>query len=161
MTGDPQEPIDLDAVREPATPPPEAPDERTEQERIAEREDSESDRLTRMAKSAAYRSIVVAERENKRLSDQLRYANAELQRLHQQIEQQGPQHALLRQAFHDLKGNFSIAALLMTAGGILVSIAGAISDATWKPITLYGGITTFFIGFLFTLFTFWWVRPQS
>jgi len=161
MTGDPQEPIDLDAVREPATPPPEAPDERTEQERIAEREDSESDRLTRMAKSAAYRSIVVAERENKRLSDQLRNANAELQRLHQQIEQQGPQHALLRQAFHDLKGNFSIAALLMTAGGILVSIAGAISDATWKPITLYGGITTFLIGLLFTLFTFWWVRPQS
>ncbi len=161
MTGNPQEPIDLDAVREPATPPLEAPDERTEQERIAEREDSESDRLTRMAKSAAYRSIVVAERENKRLSDQLRNANAELQRLHQQIEQQGPQHALLRQAFHDLKGNFSIAALLMTAGGILVSIAGAISDATWKPITLYGGITTFLIGLLFTLFTFWWVRPQS
>ena len=44
--------------------------------------------------------------------------------------------------------NFSIAALLMTAGGVLVSIAGAISDATWKPVTLYGGVTAFSIGFL-------------
>lgn len=161
MTGDPQEPIDLDAVREPATPPPEAPDERTEQERIAELEESESERLTRMAKSPAYRSIVVAERENKRLSEQLRDTNAELCRLHQEIEKQGPQLALLRQAFHDLKGNFSIAALLMTAGGVLVSIAGAISDATWKPAILYGGVTAFSIGFLFTVFTFLWVRPQS
>ena len=71
MTGDSQEPLDLNAVREPATPPAEVPDERTEQERIEEREDSEADRLTRMARSAAYRSIVVTERENNRLSEQL------------------------------------------------------------------------------------------
>jgi hypothetical protein len=96
MSCDSQEPIDLDAVREPATPPAEAPDERTEQERIAEREDSESDRLTRMTKSPAYRSILVAERENRRLSEQARDMNAELKRLHQQIEEQGPQLALLR-----------------------------------------------------------------
>jgi hypothetical protein len=87
--------------------------------------------------------------------------NAELKRLHQQTEEQGPQLALLRQAYHDLKGNFSIAALLMTAGSVLVSIAGAISDATWKTVTLVGGVTTFSIGFLFTLYTFLWIKPQS
>ena len=38
--------------------------------------------------------------------------------------------------------------LFMTAGGVLVSIAGAISDATWKPVTLYGGVFAFVFGFL-------------
>jgi hypothetical protein len=49
----------------------------------------------------------------------------------------------------------------MTAGSVLVSIAGAISDATWKTVTLVGGVTTFSIGFLFTLYTFLWIKPQS
>ncbi|HEY9855125.1 MAG TPA: hypothetical protein V6D05_05255, partial [Stenomitos sp.] len=102
MSGDSQERLDLDAVREPAIPPPEAPDEKTERERIAEREDSKLDQLSKMARWPEYGHVFVAEREIERLSEQVREMSAELQRLHEQVEKEGPQHAIVRQAFHDL-----------------------------------------------------------
>jgi len=49
MSDQRQEPLDLDAVREPASPPPEASDKRTAQGRSAEREDSEIPECTELA----------------------------------------------------------------------------------------------------------------
>lgn len=160
MSGDPQEPLSLDSVREPAGPPPEAPDERTEEERNADEKEFALDHLNRMLK-APYRAIYVAEREYKLLSEQVRDMSAELRRLHEEVEREGPQYAIMRQALHDLRGTFSVAALLMTAGGVSVSIAGAISDTTWRPITLYGGIATALVGLFLTLFSLVWIKPQS
>jgi hypothetical protein len=127
---------------------------------IEERKDPELDDLVKMAKSPVYRSIVVAGREVERLSEQVRDMSAELRRLHEQVEKEGRQLSSLRQAYHDMRGNFSVAALLITASSVSLGIAGAISDTTWKPITLYGGIATAPVGLFLTLFSLVWIKPQ-
>ena len=62
----PEQPLGLDAVREPAVPPPSEPDPRTSEERAD---------LDRMAKKPAFRAIWVSEREVRRLAGELSAAN--------------------------------------------------------------------------------------
>lgn len=148
-------PLGVDAIAEPATPPPALPDERTEAER------QEFLLYKELASKPAFRSVFLSERENKRLRKELDDVNRERREFQACIHHLGPENALLKQAMHDLRGNFTIAALLLTGGSTSVSIAGAISNPTLKPITLISGVAASIIGFVLTMYTFLWIKPRS
>jgi hypothetical protein len=159
MSDDIDEPhLGLDSVAEPVVPPPNVPDEKTQEEAEAGRQ--EAALMQKMASSPALRSIVVSEREVARLKKELDNANSERFDLHCRVLELAPENALLQQSMHDMRGNFTIAALLLTGGSISVSIAGAISNPNWKPIALIAGITAAVIGFILTVYTFFWVKPR-
>ena len=144
-------PLGIDAVSEPAHGLPTAPDERTREERDAERQDFAL--WKKMATSPAFRSVYVSERENTRLTRQLDDALCERRDLQARVLELGPENSLYRQSIHDLKGNFTLAALLLTGGGILVSIAGAVVELCLKRIALI-------IGLALTIYTLFWIRPN-
>jgi hypothetical protein len=115
--------LDLDSVAEPVAPAPDVPDEKTQEER------QDTALMQKLASSAAFRSIYVSEREVARLKKELDDANSERRDLQGRVFDLAPENALLQQSMHDLRGNFTIAALLLTGGSTLVSIAGAISKS--------------------------------
>ena len=152
-------PLDLDSVAEPAIPPPNVPDDRTREE--VEEERQEISLIKELASKPALRSVFVSERENVRLKKELDDANTERRNLQDRVFGLGPENAVLKQSMHDMRGNFTIAALLLTGGSTSESIAGAISDQTWKPITLIAGITASIIGLVLTIYTFFLINPGS
>ena len=152
MSDAPEEPLGLDAITEPAAPPPTEPDEQTRQD---------LELISQMAKQPAFRAAFVSERENRRLKEQYDDTNKERRCLQDQVNRLSPENATLRQSMHDMRGNFTIAAIVLAVGSLSVSIAGAIANPSWKPVFLYGGIVASVIGLLLTLYTFFWVRPHE
>jgi len=63
-------------------------------------------------------------------------------------------YSALKQAYKDFKAPSGLAALLMIFGGTMVSVAGAISGADWKPFLLWGGMAVFGSAFLFAAQTY-------
>lgn len=145
--------IGLESVAKPAVPPPTVPDEWT-------REEHELLKLKEMASKPALRNVFLSERENARLTKELEEANQERRDLQGRVFQLGPENARLNQTMSDLKGNFSIAAPLLTLGGISISIAGTLPDGSLKSITRIAGITGAVIGGILTFYTLFWVKPH-
>jgi hypothetical protein len=152
MSDTPEEHLGLDAISEPASPPPTEPDEQTRQD---------LELISQLAKQPAFRSVYVAERENQRLKKQYDDTNKERRCLQGQVSRLGPENAMLRQSMHDMRVNFRFAMIVLTVGSLSVGIAGAVTDPTWKPILLYGGIAASVIGLLLGLVTSAWVRPRE
>ena len=69
------------------------------------------------------------------------------------------ENALLHQAIHDLRGNFSVGySCHGSRWGEQLVLAGAMTDPTWKPVSLYGGLAISLVGFAIAIYTFFWIK---
>ena len=93
-----------------------------------------------MARSPAYRAIVTSEREVKHLRAEKAQLLADLRALQSKHDSLAPNLARLRQAFWDLKTSLALGVLGLTVGGILISVAGALTDPNIKSPLLFLGI---------------------
>ena len=104
-------------------------------------------------------SVYLSERETARLRDDCDRLEAQRLHLQDRLDELVPKHEAIRQAFNDSRGSFGLSALFLTLGGASISVAGAISNPSWKPILLWGGIATAGCRFLLSLSTMVWIKP--
>jgi hypothetical protein len=148
MSGSGGEPIDPEQIVGPAIPPPDEADALTAKElKKAKKQPKRVTPTDRIEKSLNNHIDYLKED-----CERLRGKNADLQKevsdLCSETTRIASELATMRQRLHDTRAAFGFAAMAQAAGATLVSIAGATSDLFWKPLCLWGGVTSFVIGFL-------------
>jgi hypothetical protein len=135
-------------IPRPLTQPPASPD------RLAREEEREGAFMA--ALSPEKRNIHIYERELRTLRHHCDLVIQERAEIHQEHRENVQaliilerRHTALLQAYRDSRAINGLATLLLALGATSVSIAGAISDPTWKPPCLWAGIGCFACGFLF------------
>ncbi len=147
----PDDPIrDLSRIPRPSEPPSDTPDD------LAKMEETDAARMADLTpqKRNTYlyeRTIALLERRCADLIDEKNSLLGLYSEVRQQLDRLSPRHAALKQAYRDGRATNGLIALLMVLGGILVSVAGAISDPKWKERLLWAGGASFTSGFLFAL----------
>lgn len=153
----PPEPLGIDSLPTPPIPA-ELADPSTSQE------DDYVKRLAEM--TPAKRNIHLYERQIAALSadktimlEEKRQLTAERRVLTKYSHDVAAHYGYLAQAHHDLKSTLGFGALLLAAGGALISVAGALSESFWKVPAFWIGLTSFAWGFVKSIFSYFHTKP--
>lgn len=149
--------LSLEMVQASATPTPTQPDLETTEE-FADARSGRLEYFQQLTSKPALHRTVLSERESTKLhqaNEKLAVDCQELRKSHLDLVTRyarlASHYTRLKQAYEILRVNAGLAASLMGVGGISVSVAGAITHETWKPILLWGGIFTFSVSFIFLI----------
>lgn len=152
MSGRADDELNIESVTVPPAPP-DAPDDFTRAEQ------GYIDQLASMPPQR--RNVHLYERQAAAIEADRQRLLAEVAACRRTLDGLRPAYASLDQACGDMRGVLGIATLAMTIGGVLISIAGAISDETWKPKSLWGGIGLSACGLLASLHGLFFIRTKQ
>lgn len=165
---DPNEPfVSLEVVRASASPASVHADPTTTEE-ITDAFLGRMEYYQQLSSKPALHRTVLSEREstklheaNSKLEGDCRELRDDYHSLVSKYTKLSSQYSRLKQANHTFRANSGLGAAMAAAGGIAVSVAGAITHPTVKPILLYCGIATFIYALISTFWNMFFGRDKS